>query len=322
MKTKKLNITVLLVAVFLIYNNAIFAQSIREKLVEKGFSNSVNIRGFHGTDIFFISDNDDYELIYDRSKDLIEKDTILSFSFNGQTMIGENKHSWYLFNNSLVEKYGWKPVKLSKKNYDNIEVLCWTEFIGFKGERKWFLRFNDNLDGLNKHNEMHFDGSWYYIYEGGLIVKIKENNKLVYQYLRYENRSRYDMSTGKRIHNTDYRFLQPDGKFKADSIIILPEAFRHFSLIILDDKIQVYSFIEDKIIESNILRHYQIPFYGIPLVLTDTYIAFGGDIWHRFNMENPVSVKFSAVGEFVGGEVTLKSGAKVKVDFWKGEIVK
>jgi len=304
-----------------------FMKEIRDALSRKGidsilsFNSLTRFSGKDAKEMYSITVDSNLTLIYNRDADMLEKDSLLYYDEGVQTFVGGNDQHWFLFNDQLIQSYGWKPVVIEKDLYDRVEIPDYSYFIGFKGSRKWLFWFTKDYDQIIEPQEIHFAGTDYYGYRGGLIVRVSDSGKQVYKYVQYARPYVYDTVTNACLPDPNFRFLQADEKFLADSLITWPDDFVSNCLIKLDGEYHVYSFSSDKIIEKGVRQFYQVPMLCCPLIIMNDYIGFGRYEWTRIPLKEAESVDFFAVGDFVYGYIRLRDGSHRILDFQEENIV-
>ena len=228
---------------------------------------------------------------------------------NNSTWILKNTNEWVIFMLDMVRTKGWSPIKVSRKDVDSVYLLERGHYLTIKGNRKWHNYINEKGEAVS--SEVFFEGTTFFPFFGGLIVPVKENDKLVYRYIQYQQFLFWDDEVQDNVPDPHYSYLNHDGHFAADEVILPPKNGDCHAVIRNADKLKVYSFCEDKIVEDSITSYYSIDYHGI-VALTNQYVAYGRD-WKRVNCSNPQKVAFEEYGDIVNATITLKDGSTITI---------
>ncbi|MGV3504024.1 MAG: hypothetical protein ACO1O1_09970 [Adhaeribacter sp.] len=300
---------------------------IKEPLAKKGirdikiWESCCSHHGNEGKEIYLITTEKNDSYIYNLSLDVLEKDTLTSLSgTQGEAKVGKNKQGWFLFNGDLLQKHNWNPVRIKAEAYDSIKALNGDSYLAFKDGKKWFLKLNKELNGISDPKEIEFEGTDYVNFSGGLIAKVRDKQKLVYKYIQYVNYLTYDEASGKSLPDPNFKFLKPDERFIADSILIWPVFNR--AIISLNGKTHLYSFLKDAIIESDFHKFYLAPIYQYPIILTDSFVGYGDENeLVKIPIDGPQSIEFDQMGDYLYGLVKTRNGKTYKIDFVEKKII-
>ena len=258
--------------------------------------------------------------IFNDCKNKIELDTFFQQKGHSNVIIGVNKRFYYILYGEIVNLH-YKPVIIEKDKFDSLEYLEFGNFIGYKGNEKWILNIDNIKNDVNNYNKINFIGSQYFIFNGGLIVPSELNNIVKFRYIQFSNLLRYDTLTGDNLPDPNFKYLQPDMKFEADSILIYP--FSNKTALIKNNGIlQIYSFCKDTVIESVIEKYYQAPIYNYPIIITKSHVSYGGCEWKKLAIKNVISIKFEQDGDFLYGLARTNTNEIYKIDFWDGTFSK
>lgn len=268
------------------------------------------------SDVYAASISENKTIILNACNQKVEKDTLKNFQNMGQIFFGKNDHYYFLCNEQIINESGWLPLKIKKSNFDSIVYLDFHNFLGFKGNQKWILNLDLLLiDPLN-YQKIDFIGNEFLRYNGGLIVRTNVSGIKKYRYVQYANLvTGYD-ENGETINDPNFQYLEPDMKFEADSIL-----FHNYSenvmLINNNDKIYVYSFCKDEVIEKDINKYY----LSNPLVIIqEDYIAYSdGCNWKKLDIPSVISIDFDNQGDFLFGRANTSTGQSYNIDFFSGE---
>jgi hypothetical protein len=264
--------------------------------------------------------------IFNDCKNKIELDTFFqqkghSFNKNGNVIIGVNKRFYYILYGEILNLH-YKPVIIEKDKFDSLEYLQSGNFIGYKGTEKWILDIDNIKSDLNNYKKINFIGSQFFIFNGGLIAPIELNNTVKFRYIQFSDRLTYDTLTGDNLPDPNYKYLQPDMKFEADSILIYPDDFHETALIKNNGILQIYSFCKDTVIESIIEKYYQAPIYDYPIIITKSHVSYGGCEWKKLAIKNVISIEFEDYGDLLYGFARTNTNEIYKIDFWEGTFSK
>jgi hypothetical protein len=259
------------------------------------------------------------KLIHDEFSAVQSASTIAFQPENNSTWVLKNSQEWVILNLNQLRTKGWSPIRIAFESADSIFLLETGHFLTLKGNRKWHNEFDDAGNVVT--TEVFFEGRTFFTYYGGLLAPIRENDKLVYKYVQYQQFLFWDDEAQDNLADPHFNYLKPDGQFSADEVVIPPNDQRDCNAIIRQgNQLKVYSFCTDRIVEESISTYYEVPNYGI-LVLTKDYVAFGRD-WKRINCKNPKSAEFENLGDIVICKLTLEDGSDLSIEFPSGEILK
>lgn len=241
----------------------------------------------------------------------LQSDEATSFQpENNSTWILKNTSEWVIFTLDMVRTKGWSPIKVSRKEVDSIYLLDRSHYLTITGNRKWHNYISENGDVIS--NEVFFEGTTFYPFFGGLIVPIKEQEKVVYRYIQYEQFTFWDDELQENVPDPNFTYLKPRGNFAADEVIAPPHSYNCVGVIRNNQKVQVYSFCHDKVLEDAINTYYTVDGYGI-IALTDEYIVYGGE-WKKVACKQPQRIEFEYFGDIVTANVFLKDGSKLTIE--------
>jgi hypothetical protein len=259
--------------------------------------------------------------IFNDCKNKIELDTFFLQNSKSNVIIGVNESFYYILYAEIVNAH-YKPVIIEKDKFDSLEYLESGNFIGYKGNEKWILDIDNIKNDVNNYNKINFIGSQYFIFNGGLIAPKELNNIVKFKYIQFSDRLTYDSLIGDNLSDPNFKYLQPDMKFEADSILIYPSTFHETALIKNNGILQIYSFCQDTIIESVIEKYYQAPIYDYPIIITDSHVSYGGCEWKKLAIKNVISIEFEQYGDFLFGLARTNTNEIFKIDFWEGTFSK
>lgn len=259
--------------------------------------------------------------IFNDCKNKIELDTFFQQKGRSNVIIGVNKRFYYILYGE-IQNLHYKPVIIDKDKFDSLEYLESGNFIGYKGNEKWILDIDNIKNDVNNYNKINFTGSQYFIFNGGLIALKELNNIVKFRYIQFSNRVTYDTLTGDNLPDPNFKYLQPDMKFAADSILIYPSIFHETALIKNNGILQIYSFCKDTVIESVIEKYYQAPIYDYPIIITKSHVSYGGCDWKKLAIKNVISIEFEEDGDFLYGLARTNTNEIYKIDFWEGTFSK
>jgi hypothetical protein len=258
--------------------------------------------------------------IFNDCKNKIELDTFFQQKGHSNVIIGVNKRFYYILYGEIINLH-YKPVIIEKDKFDSLKYLGFGNFIGYKGNEKWILDIDNIKNDVNNYNKINFIGSQYFIIHGGLIAPSELNNIVKFRYIQISNLLRYDNLTGDNLPDPNFKYLQPDMKFEADSILIY--SFSNQTALIKNNGIlQIYSFCKDTVIESVIEKYYQAPIYNYPIIITKSHVSYGGCEWKKLAIKNVISIKFEQDGDFLYGLARTNTNEIYKIDFWEGTFSK
>ena len=120
----------------------------------------------------------------------------------------------------------------------------------------------------------------------------------------------------------NFKYLQPDMKFAADSILIYPSIFHETALIKNNGILQIYSFCKDTVIESVIEKYYQAPINRYPIIITKSHVSYGGCEWKKLAIKNVISIEFEEDGDYLYGMARTNTNEIYKIDFEEGTFSK
>ena len=258
--------------------------------------------------------------IFNDCENKIELDTFFQQKGRSNDIIGVNKRFYYILYGAYFNLH-YKPVIIEKDKFDSLEYLEFGNFIGYKGNEKWILDIDNIKNDVNNYNKINFIGSQYFIFNGGLIAPSELNNIVKFRYIQFSNLLSYDTLTGDNLPDPNFKYLQPDMKFEADSILIYP--FSNQTALIKNNGIlQIYSFCKDTVIESVIEKYYQAPIYDYPIIITKSHVSYGGCEWKKLAIKNVISIEFEQYGDFLFGLARTNTNEIYKIDFWEGTFSK
>lgn len=271
------------------------------------------------SDVYAVTISNNKTIIVNACTEKVEQDTLDQFKNMGQIFLGSNEHFHFLINDEIINKSGWKPIKINKASFDTIVYLDFHYFLGFKGNQKWILNLDLLLEDPFNFQKIDFIGKEFIHFNGGLIVQTNDTGIKKYRYVQYANLvTGYD-ENGETISDPNFHYLASDMKFEADSIL-----FHNYSedvmLISNNNNVYVYSFCNDEVIEKDINKYY----LSNPLVIIqEDYIAYSdGCIWKKLDIPNVVSIDFDNQYDFLFGQANTSTGQSFKIDFFSGEFEK
>lgn len=277
--------------------------------------NLMTVLGEKNVHVIGTIDNTDFHYEFDG----FQSEESVSFDIdNSSTWVLNNKKGWTVFNLNMIRKNGWKPVLISREEADSVYLLEQGQFLTSKKNKKWF----NSIDSLGQvtTDEIYFEGSEIHKYHGGLIVPILENNKKKYTYIQFQGYLFWNDSLQENQLDPTFQFLNSDGKFSADSILVYPTESNDYAVIKNENVIQIYSFIEDEIVEKAIKGYYEVPQNQL-LFFTDDYVATGYPLVKHY-VNHPKSINWIDSGEDIQiVEIQLEDGSKLYLNLWENKIM-
>jgi hypothetical protein len=262
------------------------------------------------------TDNTDFHYEFDG----YQSETVTSFGIdNASTWVLNNKNGWTVFNLNMIRKNGWKPLLISREEADSVYLLDQGQFLTSKKNKKWF----NSIDSLGQvtTNEVYFDGFEIHKYNGGLIEPVFENDQKKYKYIQFQAYLFWNDSLQENQLDPTFQFLNSDGKFSADTLIVYPSERNDYAVIKNENVIQIYSFIEDVIVEKAIKGYYKVPNNQL-LFFTDDYVATGYPLVKHY-VNHPKSLYWTDSGEDIQiVEIQLEDGSKLYLNLWENKIIK
>jgi hypothetical protein len=192
------------------------------------------------------------------------------------------------------------------------------QFLTSKKNKKWF----NSIDSLGQitTDEIYFEGLEIHQYSGGLIEPVIENNQKKYKYIQFKGYLFWNDSLEENQLDPTFQFLKADGKFSADTILVYPSENNDYAVIKNENVIQIYSFIEDEIVEKAIKGYYEVPNYQL-LFFTDDYVATGYPLVKHY-VNHPKSINWIDSGEDIQiVEIQLEDGSKLYLNLWENKIM-
>jgi hypothetical protein len=260
----------------------------------------------HIKNLYAITFIDKSTRIYDSDADTLSGVTYSSFTCNFGTYLGINNTIWHIFEESGDFKaYYWEQkASLNKDQFDSIKILYFDHFIGYKNDKEYLFYFKYNTDTLLGFNEINCDAHYIpHFYSNGIFIKTLPTD------------------SGGKIAYIHYESGLPKSTMRADSILNYPNSFTHYSLIVKDAQLLVYSFTQNRIVEDSFSKHYIVPVYEYPLVVKDNYIAFGNWKWIQIQIDSVASVEFESFGDIAFAHATTQEGRKYIINLWEKEII-
>lgn len=272
------------------------------------------------SDVYAVTMSNNKTIIVNACTEKVEHDTLDQINNKGHIFIGSNEHFHFLINDEIINKSGWKPIKINKASFDTIVYLDFHDCLAFKGNQKWILNLDLLLEDPFNFQKIDFIGKEFIHFNGGLIVQTNDSGIKKYRYVQYSDRvTGYD-DNGETIYDPNFHYLAPDMKFEADSIL-LHNYNEEVMLISNNDSIYVYSFCNDEVLEKDINKYY----LSNPLVIIqEEYIAYpDGCIWKKLDIPNVISIDFdNEGGDSLIGLAKTSTGQTFKIDFFSGEFQK
>lgn len=261
------------------------------------------------------TDNSDFHFEFDG----YQSETVTSFDIdNASTWVLTNEKGWTVFNLNMVRKNGWKPILISREEVDSVYLLGEGQFLTSKKNKKWF----NSIDSLGQitTNEINFDGIEIHKYNGGLIEPVIENDLKKYKYIQFQAYLFWNDSLQENLLDPTFQFLNPDGKFSADTLIVYPTERNDYAVIKNENSLQIYSFSVDAIIEKSIKGYYEVP-YNQLLFFTDDYVATGYPLVKHY-VNHPISINLIDSGEDIQiVEIHLEDGSIINLDLFENKII-
>lgn len=262
------------------------------------------------------TDNTDFHYEFDG----YQSETVTSFEIdNASTWVLMNEKGWTVFNLNMIRKNGWKPILISREEVDSVYLLGEGQFLTSKKNKKWF----NSIDSLGQitTNEIYFDGVEIHKYNGGLIEPVIDNNQKKYKYIQFQAYLFWNDSLQENLLDPTFQFLNPDGKFSADTLIVYPSERNDYAVIKNENSLQIYSFIEDSIIEKSLKGYYEVPFNQL-MFFTDDYVATGNPLVKHY-VNHPKSINLiDSDGDIQIVEIHLEDGSIINLDLFENKIIK
>lgn len=261
------------------------------------------------------TDNADFHLEFDG----YQSETVTSFDIdNASTWVLTNEKGWTVFNLNMIRKNGWKPILISREEVDSVYLLEKGQFLTSKKNKKWFNSIDSS--GQITTNEIYFDGVEIHKYYGGLIEPVIDNNQKKYKYIQFQAYLFWNDSLQENLLDPTFQFLNSDGKFSADSLIVYPTESNHYAVIKNENSLQIYSFIEDSIIEKSLKGYYEVPYYQL-MFFTDDYVATGNPLVKHY-VNHPKSINLiDSSPDMPIVEIHLEDGSIINLDLFENKII-
>jgi hypothetical protein len=275
-----------------------------------GFERLSSNRAPHVKNFYAIYFNNGTTAIYNADSDSLYPTRYQDFRLANSNYIGYCERGWQIFReDGLGEKYGWYELTFGQEQeFDSIHSLDYDHYIGYSGA-KGTLFWTGYEDPLRVENFVELKEpllSTPVSYAGGFFVKTRSSDEFKPPVVAYRS-----MTGGQML--TD---------FLADSIIIYPDVFNEYSLVLWDKKAFVYSYAQNAVIESGFPDYYVVPVYDFPLIVQPGYVAFGGREWTKLKIKEVVMVEFEVDGDLVFALLTNASGKVYRIDLWERKVVR
>jgi hypothetical protein len=249
-----------------------------------------------------------------------QSETVTSFDIdNSSTWVLTNEKGWTVFNLNMIRKNGWKPILISREEVDSVYLLEKGQFLTSKKNKKWF----NSIDSLGQitTNEIYFEGVEIHKYTGGLIEPVIENDVKKYKYIQFQAYLYWNDSLQENLLDPTFQFLNSDGKFSADTLIVYPSERNDYAVIKNENSLQIYSFSVDAIIEKSLKGYYEVP-YNQLLFYTDDYVATGNPLVKHY-VNHPKSINLiDSGGDIQIVEIHLEDGSIINLDLFENKIIK
>jgi hypothetical protein len=242
--------------------------------------------------------------MYYKDDDYISKNFLTHFSLLANSYIGISDGVWKIYQESYSD---WILAgEFPALQFDSISILSYNVYGGYKDSSITLLYNSYDEKRLFENKIPYAICNKPIVYQNGIFIvqrKVRENQPNRFKYI-------------------DYKTSAPLAPCSFDTILNYPHAFNHYSVVILNGKLAIYSFDEFKLIENDINKYFIVPLYDFPLVFKNNYIALGNMTWKKLRVENAEFIDFKICGDQVLGTITTAENHKHKVDFWEKRLIK
>lgn len=258
----------------------------------------------HVKNIYVLYLEDNKVCMYYKDDDYISKKFLTHFSLLANSYIGISDGVWKIYQESYSD---WILAgEFPALQFDSISILSYNVYGGYKDSSITLLYNSYGEKRLFENKIPYAICNKPIVYQNGIFIvqrKVRENQPNRFKYI-------------------DYKTSAPLAPCSFDTILNYPHAFNHYSVVILNGKLAIYSFDEFKLIENDINKYFIVPLYDFPLVFKNNYIALGNMTWKKLRVENAEFIDFKICGDQVLGTITTAENHKHKVDFWEKRLIK